>query len=219
MLPPSRESIVGDFHANDGPPRQILLHAAPIRLSSCAVKSLLQCLCVLSAALPLVATAEVKLGNEVLASSGFKALKGKRVGLITNPSGVNRNLDTTIEVLRAAPGVKLVALFGPEHGVYGDVPAGDKVPSRIDERTGLPVHSLYGETHRPTREMLQGLDALVYDLQDTGCRSYTYISTMGVAMDACGEAGIEFVVLDRPNPLGGKRVEGPDGGEQVPLVR
>jgi len=173
------------------------------------VKSLLQCLCILVAALPLVATAEVKLGNEVLASTGFKALKGKRVGLITNPSGVNRNLNTTIEVLRAAPGVKLVALFGPEHGVYGDVPAGDKVPSRIDERTGLPVHSLYGATHRPTREMLQGLDALVYDLQDTGCRSYTYVSTMGVAMDACGEAGIEFVVLDRPNPLGGNRVEGP----------
>lgn len=173
------------------------------------MKSLLQCLCVLTAALPLVATAEVKLGNEVLASTGFKALKGKRVGLVTNPSGVNRNLDTTIEVLRAAPGVKLVALFGPEHGVYGDVPAGDKVPSRIDERTGLPVHSLYGATHRPTREMLQGLDALVYDLQDTGCRSYTYVSTMGVAMDACGEAGVEFVVLDRPNPLGGNRVEGP----------
>ncbi len=173
------------------------------------MKSLLQCLCILVAALPLVATAEVKLGNEVLASTGFKALKGKRVGLITNPSGVNRNLNTTIEVLRAAPGVKLAALFGPEHGVYGDVPAGDKVPSRIDERTGLPVHSLYGATHRPTREMLQGLDALVYDLQDTGCRSYTYVSTMGVAMDACGEAGIEFVVLDRPNPLGGNRVEGP----------
>jgi uncharacterized protein YbbC (DUF1343 family) len=173
------------------------------------VKSLLRCVCVLAAALPLVAAAEVKLGNEVLARSGFKALKGKRVGLITNPSGVNRKLDTTIEVLRAAPGVKLVALFGPEHGVYGDVPAGDKVPSRIDERTGLPAHSLYGATHRPTREMLQGLDALVYDLQDTGCRSYTFVSTMGVAMDACGEFGVEFVVLDRPNPLGGNRIEGP----------
>ena len=159
--------------------------------------------------LPLVSTAEVKLGNEVLARSGFKVLKGKRVGLITNPSGVNRNLDTTIDVLRAAPGVQLVALFGPEHGVYGDVPAGEKVASRIDARTGLPVHSLYGKTYRPTREMLQGLDALVYDLQDTGCRSYTFVSTMGVAMDACGEAGVEFIVLDRPDPLGGIRVEGP----------
>jgi uncharacterized protein YbbC (DUF1343 family) len=173
------------------------------------VTIVLRSLCILAAAIPLLTRAEVKLGNEVLAGSGFKALKGKRVGLITNPSGVNRNLDTTIEVLRAAPGVKLVALFGPEHGVYGDVPAGDKVPSRLDERTGVPIHSLYGKSYRPTREMLQGLDALVYDLQDTGCRSYTFVSTMGVAMDACGEAGVEFVVLDRPNPLGGKRVEGP----------
>jgi len=151
----------------------------------------------------------VKLGNEVLAQTKFKALAGKRVGLITNPSGVNSRLESTIDVLRAAPNVKLVALFGPEHGIYGDVPAGDKIASRTDERTGLPVHSLYGDTRKPTREMLQGLDALVYDLQDTGCRSYTFISTMGVAMEACGEAGIEFIVLDRPNPLGGLRVEGP----------
>jgi uncharacterized protein YbbC (DUF1343 family) len=165
-------------------------------------------LLVLALLLPLVSTAEVKLGNEVLVSNGFKVLQGKRVGLITNPSGVNRNLDSTIDVLRAAPGVQLVALFGPEHGVYGDVPAGENVASRIDARTGLPAHSLYGKTHRPTREMLRGLDALVYDLQDTGCRSYTFVSTMGMAMDACGEAGVEFVVLDRPNPLGGQRVEG-----------
>jgi uncharacterized protein YbbC (DUF1343 family) len=151
----------------------------------------------------------VKLGNEVLAESHFKALAGKRVGLITNPSGVNRRLESTIEVLRAAPGVKLVALFGPEHGIYGDVPAGDKIASRTDERTGLPVHSLYDKTRKPTPEMLKGLDALVYDLQDTGCRSYTFVSTMGVAMEACGAAGVEFVVLDRPNPLGGVRVEGP----------
>jgi uncharacterized protein YbbC (DUF1343 family) len=151
----------------------------------------------------------VKLGNEVLAESHFKALAGKRVGLITNPSGVNRRLESTIEVLRAAPGVKLVALFGPEHGIYGDVPAGDKIASRTDERTGLPVHSLYDKTRKPTPEMLKGLDALVYDLQDTGCRSYTFVSTMGVAMEACGAAGVEFVVLDRPNPLGGVRVAGP----------
>ena len=154
-------------------------------------------------------SARVKLGNEVLAEHHFKELAGKRVGLITNPSGVNRNLESTIDVLRAAPGVKLVALFGPEHGVYGDVWAGDKIESATDPRTGLPVHSLYGKTRKPTPEMLQGLDALVYDLQDTGCRSYTFISTMGVAMEACGEAGIEFIVLDRPNPLGGERIEGP----------
>ena len=94
----------------------------------------------------------------------------------------------TIDVLRRAPGVQLVALFGPEHGIYGDVPAGDKVESRTDPRTGLTVHSLYGATRKPTPAMLQGLDALVYDLQDTGCRSYTFISTMGLAMEACGGA-------------------------------
>ena len=152
--------------------------------------------------------ARVKLGNEVLVEQKFKVLAGKRVGLITNPSGVNRDLESTIDVLRRAPNVKLVALFGPEHGIYGDVPAGDKIESRTDARTGLSVHSLYGATRKPTPEMLKGLDALVYDLQDTGCRSYTFISTMGVAMEACGESGVEFVVLDRPNPLGGLRVEG-----------
>jgi uncharacterized protein YbbC (DUF1343 family) len=151
----------------------------------------------------------VTLGNEVLAAHGFRELAGKRVGLITNPSGVNSRLVSTLDILRAAPGVKLVALFGPEHGIYGDVPAGDKVESRTDTRTGLPVHSLYGATRKPTPKMLEGLDALVYDLQDTGSRSYTFISTMGLAMDACGEAGIDFIVLDRPNPLGGERIEGP----------
>src|SRR6185436_3861283 len=103
--------------------------------------------------------ATVNLGNETLAQNRFKELAGKRVGLITNPSGVNGNLESTIDVLRAAPNVKLVALFGPEHGVYGDVPAGEKIESRTDPRTGLPVHSLYGKTHKPTPEMLKGLDA------------------------------------------------------------
>ena len=152
--------------------------------------------------------AAVKLGSEVLAQQKFKALAGKRVGLITNPSGINSQLESTIDVLRAAPGVQLVALFGPEHGVYGDAWAGDKVASTTDPRTGLPVHSLYGKTRKPTPEMLKGLDALVYDLQDTGCRSYTFISTMGVAMEACAENGVEFIVLDRPDPLGGERIEG-----------
>ncbi len=151
----------------------------------------------------------MKLGNEVLAAHQFRELAGKRIGLITNPSGVNHRLETTIDVLRKAAGVKLVTLFGPEHGVYGDVPAGEKVPSSVDPHTGLVVYSLYGATHRPTPAMLKELDALVYDLQDTGCRSYTFVSTMGDAMDACGEAGIEFIVLDRPNPLGGERIEGP----------
>ena len=156
----------------------------------------------------------VQLGSEVLAAGGFKELAGRRVGLITNPSGVSRRLESTIEVLRRAPGVKLVALFGPEHGIYGDVPAGDKVESRTDVRTGLPVHSLYGATRKPTAAMLRELDVVVYDLQDTGSRSYTFISTMGLAMEACAEAGVEFIVLDRPNPLGGLRVEGPRLGDE-----
>jgi uncharacterized protein YbbC (DUF1343 family) len=172
----------------------------------CSILGLFAALLLSSAA---AAEPQVKLGNEVLVETNFKPLVGKRVGLITNPSGVNRRLESTIDVLRQAPGVKLVALFGPEHGIYGDVPAGDKVVSSTDARTGLPVYSLYDKTRKPTPEMLKGLDVLVYDLQDTGCRSYTFISTMGVAMEACGAAGVEFVVLDRPNPLGGLRVEGP----------
>src|SRR5256885_11222277 len=156
-----------------------------------------------------LATAQVQLGSDLLAANGFKELQGKRVGLITNPSGINRNGESTIELLRRAPGVKLVALFGPEHGVSGDVKAGESIAERTDKRTGLTVHSLYGTTRKPTPAMLKGLDALVYDLQDTGVRSYTFISTMGLAMEACAEAGVEFVVLDRPNPLGGERVEGP----------
>lgn len=153
--------------------------------------------------------AQVQLGSEVLVASGFRELQGKRVGLITNPSGVGRNGESTIDLLRRAPGVKLSALFGPEHGVNGDVKAGESVSGKTDRRTGLPVHSLYGGPRKPTPTMLQGLDALVYDLQDTGVRSYTFISTMGLAMEACAEAGIEFIVLDRPNPIGGLRVEGP----------
>jgi uncharacterized protein YbbC (DUF1343 family) len=157
----------------------------------------------------LAAAAPVKLGNEVLTGQGFKCLRGKKIGLITNPSGVNARLESTVDLLRSAPGLQLIALFGPEHGIYGDVFAGDKIEDKVDARTGLTVHSLYGATYKPTPEMLKGLDALVYDLQDTGCRSYTFISTMGEAMDACGREGVEFIVLDRPNPLGGERVEGP----------
>jgi uncharacterized protein YbbC (DUF1343 family) len=150
----------------------------------------------------------VRTGIEVLKDRGFDILKGKRVGLITNPTGVDSRLGSTIDILFAAPGVKLVSLFGPEHGVRGDFAAGDKVDTYTDGRTGLPVYSLYGKTRKPTAEMLRGIDILVYDIQDNGCRSYTYISTMGLAMEAAAAAKIPFVVLDRPNPLGGIRVEG-----------
>jgi uncharacterized protein YbbC (DUF1343 family) len=163
----------------------------------------------LLALLALTTNAAVKLGDEVLVEKHFRPIAGKRIGLITNPSGVNSKLESTIEILRKSPDVKLVALFAPEHGIYGDIAAGDKVTNRVDVRTGLPVHSLYDKTRKPTPEMLKGLDALVMDVQDAGVRSYTFISTMGLAMQACGEAGIEFIVLDRPNPLGGERIEGP----------
>lgn len=149
-----------------------------------------------------------KTGIEVLKETNFKALQGKRVGLITNPTGVDNNLKSTIDILNEASNVQLVALYGPEHGVRGDVHAGDKIDSSTDPNTGVPVFSLYGATRKPTKEMLKDIDALVYDIQDIGCRSYTYISTMFLAMQAAAENNIEFVVLDRPNPFGGLKIEG-----------
>ena len=140
--------------------------------------------------------------------TGFKVLQGKQVGLITNPTGVDNCLKSTIDILHEAQDVHLVALYGPEHGVRGDVYAGDKVDTFTDPNTGVPVYSLYGSTRKPTPEMLEGVDALVYDIQDIGCRSYTYISTMYLAMQAAAGNDIEFIVLDRPNPLGGLKVEG-----------
>ncbi len=150
----------------------------------------------------------IKTGIEVLKEQQFKCLEGKRVGLITNPTGVDNQLKSTIDILHEAPNVNLVALYGPEHGVRGDVHAGDKIESGNDPATGLPVFSLYGKTRKPTPEMLEGIDVLVYDIQDIGCRSFTYISTMGVAMEAAAENGKEFIVLDRPNPVGGLKIEG-----------
>lgn len=154
------------------------------------------------------AMSQVKTGIEVLRDSGFSQLKGKRVGLITNPTGVDRNLMSTIDILYDADSVELVALFAPEHGVRGNVAAGVAVSASVDKKTGIKVYSLYGKTKKPTKAMLSGLDALVYDIQDIGCRSYTFISTMGKAMEACAENNVEFIVLDRPNPLGGEKVEG-----------
>ena len=158
--------------------------------------------------LPILAFSQVKLGVEVLREGGFECLKGKRVGLITNPTGVDSNLKSTVDILFEAEDVNLVALYGPEHGVRGDVLAGEKVSDQVDAKTGLPVHSLYGKTRKPTAEMLKGIDVIVYDIQDIGCRSYTFISTMGKVMEAAAENNIEVVVLDRPNPLGGLKVEG-----------
>lgn len=151
---------------------------------------------------------KVKTGIEVLEEQNFQALKGKKVGLITNPTGVNSKLKSTIDILYASPEVNLVALYGPEHGVRGDYGAGDHIKSAKDAKTGLPVFSLYGNTRKPSPAMLQDIDVLVYDIQDIGSRSYTYISSMGLAMEAAAENGKEFIVLDRPNPLGGLKIEG-----------
>jgi uncharacterized protein YbbC (DUF1343 family) len=146
-------------------------------------------------------------GIDVLEAQNFAPLAGKRVGLITNQTGIDRNRRSTIDLFAHAPGVKLVALFSPEHGIRGTLDA--RVSSTTDEATGLPVYSLYGKTERPTDDMLVGLDALVFDIQDAGVRFYTYITTMGYAMEAAAAHHIAFYVLDRPDPLGGERIEGP----------
>ncbi len=151
---------------------------------------------------------KIKLGVEVLRESNFEALKGKRVGLITNPTGVDSKLKSTVDILFEQKTLKLIALYGPEHGVRGNFSAGDRVENAVDSVTRLPLYSLYGKTRKPNAEMLKGVDALVYDIQDIGARSYTYISTMGLAMEAAAENNIEFIVLDRPNPLGGMKIEG-----------
>lgn len=148
----------------------------------------------------------VELGIDVLQKNHFNILRGKRVGLVTNQTGVNSSGEKTRLILRK--NVHLVALFTPEHGLDGTEKAGVEVHSRRDPLTGLTAYSLYGDTRKPTPQMLAGIDVLVFDMQDIGCRSYTYISTMGKCLQACAEQGKQFVVLDRPNPLGGNRVEG-----------
>ncbi len=153
--------------------------------------------------------AAVALGIDVLRESNFAGLTGKRVGLITNQTGVDSSGTKTRLILKRAPGVRLVALYTPEHGLDGTEKAGKYISTRKDPLTGLTAFSLYGPSRKPTAEMLRGIDVLVFDMQDIGCRSYTYISTMAKCMEAAGENGIEFVVLDRPNPIGGERIEGP----------
>ncbi len=153
------------------------------------------------------AHAQVKTGIEVLAEREFDLLRGKRVGLVSNPTGVDGSLRSSIDILHE--NVNLTALFGPEHGVRGDFSAGDHVEDQVDARTGIPVYSLYGSSRKPGKEALANVDVLVYDIQDIGVRSYTYISTMGLVMEAAAEMDIEVLVLDRPNPLGGVRIEGP----------
>ena len=152
--------------------------------------------------------ATVRPGIEVLLSDSFSLVRGRRTGLITNHTGRDRGGTPSIDLLADHAEVELVALFSPEHGIRGSAGAGVRVEGGVDERTGLPIHSLYGSTRKPTPEMLDGIEVLLFDIQDIGTRYYTYLSTMALAMEAAGERGIGFVVLDRPNPIGGDRVQG-----------
>ncbi len=152
---------------------------------------------------------KVSPGIEVLLKDEQNVLRGKKVGLITNPTGIDSKLTSIVDLLHDDPDIHLTALFGPEHGVRGDAQAGASVEYYIDEKTGLPVYSLYGKTKKPTPEMLKDVEVLVFDIQDVGTRYYTYIYTMAYAMEAAKENDIPFIVLDRPNPQGGESVDGP----------
>ena len=151
--------------------------------------------------------ADVRTGIDVLARDGFAPLRGGRIGLVTNHTGLDRDGTPTVDILHGAQDVRLAALFGPEHGIRGEHDA--PVADGKDARTGLPVYSLYGERYKPTAEQLAGLDTLVFDIQDVGCRFYTYSSTLGHMLEAASEHGLRVVVLDRPNPITGAHVEGP----------
>ncbi|RWZ52157.1 DUF1343 domain-containing protein [Halobacillus fulvus] len=152
---------------------------------------------------------QFKLGVETLLEDEKELIEGKRVGLITNPTGVDQDLNSIVDLLHNDPDVELTALYGPEHGVRGSAQAGEYVEFYTDETTGLPVYSLYGQTRKPTPEMLENIDVLLFDIQDVGTRFYTYIYTMAYAMEAAQENDIPFIVLDRPNPLSGEVVAGP----------
>ena len=161
----------------------------------------------------------MRAGIEVLLSDSLHLVRGRRVGLVTNHTGIywtdagqaagaERTVGGTIDALHEASDIELVALYGPEHGIRGLEQAGASIESSIDERTGVPIHSLYGEVRKPTDAMLEGVDVLLFDMQDVGARYYTYVSTMALAMEAAGENGLPFVVLDRPNPIRGDAVQG-----------
>ncbi|MDP2496899.1 MAG: DUF1343 domain-containing protein [Candidatus Palauibacterales bacterium] len=151
---------------------------------------------------------DVRPGVEVLLEDSLRLVSGRRAGLITNHTGVDRKRRSSIDRLAEHDSVRLVALYSPEHGIRGEAGAGEEVAGSRDPKTGLPIHSLYGETRKPTPEMLDGVEVLLFDIQDVGARYYTYVSTMGLAMEAAAEQGIPFVVLDRPNPVGGRLVQG-----------
>ena len=176
-----------------------------VRFRACIAGLLAAAAC---ATTPAALQAQVRPGLEVLLADSLHVLRGKRVGLITNHTGINRAGRRNVDLLHGAAGVRLVALFGPEHGLAGVVRGGDRIGFGTDSATGLPLHALYGQTRGPTPEMLRDVDVLVYDIQDVGARVYTYVWTMALAAEAAARAGAHFVVLDRPNPIRADRVEG-----------
>jgi uncharacterized protein YbbC (DUF1343 family) len=151
----------------------------------------------------------VKIGAEILIEKRLDLIKGKKIGIVTNHTGILPDGRHIVDVLNEIEGVKIVALFGPEHGIRGEVPDGKSISHGVDTKTGIPVFSLYGEVKKPTEEMLKDIDVLIFDIQDVGARFYTYISTMSYCMEACAEMGKKFIVLDRPNPIRGVYVDGP----------
>jgi len=167
----------------------------------------------LAGALPLLAAgvppASIALGDEIFLTQTWHELGARRVGVITNQTGVTARLESLVDAIRHNPAIRLRAIYAPEHGFRGDRTAGAYVPSYVDAATGLPVYSLYGPTRHPSEEMLQDVDVLLFDIQDVGSRAYTFISTMAYAMQGAAAYGKEFWVLDRPNPVGGEMVEGP----------
>lgn len=162
-----------------------------------------------AAALPASAQANVALGDDVFVGGAWEQLRGRRIGVITNQTGVTSGGESIVDAIRRNPAIELTAIYAPEHGFRGDRTAGAYVPTYTDPQSGLPVYSLYGPTRHPSAQMLAGVDVLLFDIQDVGSRAYTFISTMAYAMQSAARFGKEFWVLDRPNPVGGKIVEGP----------
>ncbi len=152
---------------------------------------------------------QVTLGDDVFVRDAWRELRGRTIGIVTNPSGALSNGSSLVDAVHANTAISVKALFGPEHGIRGTVGAGEHVGSSVDERTGLPVYSLYGATRHPTAAMLDGIDVLVFDIQDVGARPYTFVSTMAYVMESAAQYGKEVWVLDRPNPIGGVLVDGP----------
>lgn len=182
------------FNRNLSPSIKLLVQSLVIILLSCSTHN---------------QDSPMKLGIDVLVESKLNLLQGKRVGVITNQTGVDSKGNHIIDLLYQAPGVELVALFGPEHGIRGDREGGYQIDNQKDIKTGIPIYGIYGKTKKPTFEMLQNIDVLIFDIQDVGTRFYTYISTMSLCMEAAAENHLEFMVLDRPNPIIGAMVEGP----------